>query len=87
MTHRQELLKELKEAQDRLNEYDAFFDSLKEGQTIYEELTYDSSPVTVISWNKNKGTVLCKYTEGGGKVVNTNIEYYNLSLKPRLTYF
>jgi len=87
MTYREQLLKELRQAQDSLNEYDAFFDSLEKGQTIYEDLAYDSSPVTVISWNKHKGTVLCKYTEGGGKVVRTNIEYYNLTLNPKLTVF
>ena len=82
MSERQELVKEVKEAEDRLKRYDEFFDGLKVGQTIYEELTYDSSPVKVLSWNKNKGTVFCEYRYGGD-LVKKNIEHYSLALEPR----
>jgi len=86
MTPREQLVKEIEKAQDRLDSYDAFFDSLEIGQTIYEELTYDSSPVTVLSWNKEEGTVHCEYLVGGEKEKN-DIPYYKLALTPRLTYF
>ena len=81
MKHRKELLKDIKEAKDRLKQYDDFFDSLKVGLTIFEELAYDSSPVEVISWDREKGTVCCEYSEGGD-MVKSDIEYFRLSLEP-----
>jgi len=82
MKPREKLVKEVEEAEDRLKRYDDFFDGLEEGQTIYEELMFDSSPVKVLSWNKEKGMVFCEYSYGGA-LVKKDIPYYSLAIKPR----
>ena len=78
---REKLLEDVKEAEDRLKRFDDFFDCLEVGQTIYEELLYDTSPVEVLSWDREKGTVCCEYSEGGD-MVKSDIEYFRLSLEP-----
>lgn len=65
LSNRQQMIEDINIAESKLRKYDRWFDSLKVGQKIYEELMYDSSPVEVIMWNREIGEVLCEYKEGG----------------------
>lgn len=61
-----------------------FFASLKKGETLYEDLPFDWSPVTVVSWDEKEGKVTCSFM-WGSKLKHRNINWYRLQREDKLT--
>lgn len=78
LSSREQLIDNISEAESELRKYDRWFDTLKVGQTIYEILMFDYSPVIVISWDKNNGNVNCEY-KVANKFILKAISKYALS--------
>ena len=62
---RDDYIKKINEAEDDLRKYDRFFDNLKKGKKMLEYGMYDDFDVEVVSWDKEEGTIIGKYIQGG----------------------
>lgn len=70
-SNRKELVRRFEVAKQELEEYDAFFDKLKEGIIMYEHFMYDDTPVKLISWNRESGDLTVEYDTGEEKFTDT----------------
>jgi hypothetical protein len=86
LTKRESLINDIWMAEKRLREYDRFFKKLKEGQKLLEYGMYDDFDVKVVSWNKEEGTIIGKWKEGGVTKSRT-FKYGELHKKTRNLVF